>query len=86
VIETDEGFELTRRQLAMLENGIVSLRREMLPHESRNYWYFAQGIVAMIRKLRADIDAYLGIDKFQEDVEPEGEEEVAVSVRSEDLP
>jgi hypothetical protein len=80
VIKTDEEFEFERRQLNMFEDGLVSLRREMLPQESRNYWYFAQGIVAMIRKLRADLDAYLEIDSFQEDVEPVDDEEASVAV------
>jgi hypothetical protein len=53
---------LTREQLTRAEDALVSLHQEVYAKNPRNYTIYAEAYVDMIKQLRAQIDAFLGID------------------------
>jgi hypothetical protein len=61
MIRTDEELAVVRSQLTLIEDALASLRREVLPKNKRNYEVLSEGYVEQIVKLRAEIEAYLGI-------------------------
>ncbi len=61
MIVTDDGLQAVRQQLAIFEDDLVALRREFLPHDPVSFDILSEGHVAMIRKLRTDIETYLGL-------------------------
>jgi hypothetical protein len=61
MIRNDEEFAVVRRQLALIEDALVDLRREVLPRNRANYEVLAEGYVDQIELLRAEINTYLGM-------------------------
>jgi hypothetical protein len=73
VIHNDEQLRVVRSQLTLIEDALASLHRDVYPKNPRNYAILSEGYVEQILKLRADIDAYLGIvtePAEQEKLEP----------------
>ena len=62
MIQTGEGLELVHEQLGRAERALASLRATVLPLNKARYELMAEAYVEQILKLRAEIDAYLGID------------------------
>jgi hypothetical protein len=62
----EEELQLTREQLARVESALEVIRREVLPVNPANYEILAEGYIEQIRRLRAQIDAYLGIKAVDE--------------------
>ena len=60
--DVQKELELTREQLARAERAMEAIRREILPANKATYQLMAEGYVEQIQRLRAQIDAYLGID------------------------
>lgn len=60
MIHNDEQYRIVREQIQHLENIILSWRKELLPHNPRNYALYAEGAVEMYWKLRLELDEYLG--------------------------
>lgn len=61
MIRDDAGLAHVRDQLRRAESILESYRREFLPHNEVQYRLFSGSTVDLIRSMRADIDAYLGI-------------------------
>lgn len=61
MIENDEQLEITYVALGHMYRALASLRQEILPVNPRQYALFAEGPLDDIRKLQAEIDAYLGL-------------------------
>ncbi|MBX9681074.1 MAG: hypothetical protein K2X38_20140 [Gemmataceae bacterium] len=64
MITNDAELTIVRRQLALMEDNLQSLRQRIDPAtHQRNYLLYAQGLFDMIRSLRRDIDAYVLLDR-----------------------
>jgi hypothetical protein len=61
VIRNDVELEVVRKQLHRAEAALDACRRDFLPHNEVQYHLFAGSTIDLIRSIRADIDAYLGI-------------------------
>ena len=59
MITTDAQLQQAIEQIQQLCQALDSLRRDILPKNLRNFVIMAEGPVDEIRKLQADIDAYL---------------------------
>jgi hypothetical protein len=59
MIESDEELAIWRKQLALVESIVESWKRELLPHNPKNFAIYAEGAIEEAEKLRAEIDAYL---------------------------
>ena len=62
MIHNDEQLQVVQEQLARVEQALASIRKDILPKNPRNYAVFSESYIDMIRTLRAEIDAYLGLD------------------------
>lgn len=58
-IQNDEQLRGTHEAVGHLYRALAALRKDLSP-ASRNYRLYAQGNIDEIRKLQAEIDAYLG--------------------------
>jgi len=63
MIRNDEELAVVRRQLALAEDALASLRREVLPRNKRNYKVLSEGYADQIAALKATIRAYRGKPK-----------------------
>lgn len=61
MITNYKDLAVVRRQLALAEDALVSLHEGVHHRNPRNYAVFAESYIDMILKLRAEIDAFLGI-------------------------
>jgi hypothetical protein len=61
MIQNYEQLAVVRRQLTLAEDALVSLHERVHAKNRRNYATFAESYIDMILKLRAEIDAFLGI-------------------------
>lgn len=61
MIRTDEGLARTREALSILERSLVSLKPEMPSFHPARLVMLTDPIVFDIRKLRAEIDEYIGL-------------------------
>ena len=58
MIESKGELQVVCDQLKLMEEGLASLRSELLPKSKRNFDLYSQGYVEMIEKLKAEIDEY----------------------------
>ncbi len=63
MIQTDEQLQQAYEALGDLYRALASYRAKILPVNPRNYAVVAQGPLEEIRKLQAEIDAYLGLEQ-----------------------
>lgn len=61
MIRTDEGLEQSLEQLDRMYHVLAEFRRRIAPVSQAQYRLFAEGPVEEIRRLKRDIDEYLGI-------------------------
>jgi hypothetical protein len=61
MIENDEQLQQAWEALGDLYQALASYRSKILPVNPRNYTIIAQGPLDEIRKLQAEVDAYLGL-------------------------
>ena len=61
MIETDEQLQQAYEAVGDLYKALASYRAKVLPLNPRNYAVMAQGPLEEIRKIQAEIDAYLGL-------------------------
>ena len=61
MIENDAQLQQACEAMADLYRVLASYRARVFPENERNYALLAQGPLE-VRKLQADIDAYLGLD------------------------
>jgi hypothetical protein len=61
MITSDAELEVVRKQLGRVEAALESLRRDVRPRNVKTYELMAESYVELLRSLRADVDAYLGI-------------------------
>ena len=59
MITTAAQFEQALEQIQRLCRALESLRADILPKNPKNFAIMAEGPVDEIRKLQADIDAYI---------------------------
>ena len=59
MITTDPQLQQAIEQIQRLCQALDSLRRDLLPKNPRNFAIMAEGPVDEIRKLQADIHAYI---------------------------
>ncbi len=45
MIDDDEELAITQKQLALVESIVESWRRELLPHNPRNFALYAEGAI-----------------------------------------
>lgn len=60
--DTRKEIDLTREQLTRAEQALEAIRRDVWPVNEARFLLMAEGYVEQIQRLRAQIDAYLGID------------------------
>ena len=61
MIQTDAGLRQTIEQLQRMYEVLAELRAEMGAKNPTHFKLFAEGPTEQIRRLRAEIDEYLGI-------------------------
>lgn len=61
MIRNEDDLAVVRKQLILIEDALLSLRRDVLPKNKRNYEVFAEGYIDQIMALRAEIEEYLGL-------------------------
>jgi hypothetical protein len=64
MIENDAQLQQACEAMADLYRVLASYRARVLPANERNYALLAQGPLEEIRKIQADVDAYLGLDSL----------------------
>ncbi len=62
MIQNDDQLKVVRDQVTRAESALESLRRDVLPQNVRMYQVMSESCVDTILQLRAQIDAYLGIN------------------------
>jgi len=62
MINETAQLEIMRQQLALMEEALVSLQRDVLPRNKERYRLMAESYVGQIMDLRAKIDECLGLD------------------------
>jgi hypothetical protein len=60
MIRNEQQLTIVRRQLALIEEALEALRREVLPKNKKNFEVLSEGYVDQIAVLRQDIEAYTG--------------------------
>ena len=63
MISTDEQLQQAYEAMGDLYQVLASYRRKILPVNPANYAIIAQGPLEEIRKIQAEIDAYLGLSE-----------------------
>lgn len=61
MIQTDAGLRQTIEQLHRMYEILAELRAEMSSTNPTHFKLFSEGPIEQIRRLRAEIDEYLGI-------------------------
>ncbi len=61
MIRNDAELAVTRQQLDRAERALRSLREEVEPHNPARFRLMAESYIDMIQRLRAAVDAYLGV-------------------------
>jgi hypothetical protein len=61
MIQNDDELAVVRRQLEIATDSLVALRRERRLMSQQQFELFAEPRAEMVRRLRSQIDAYLGI-------------------------
>ena len=61
MIQTDEGLVQSIEQLDRMYRVLAEFRRRIAPVNQQQYRLFAEGPIDEIRRLKRDIDEYLGI-------------------------
>ena len=59
MIRNQADLELTKSQLALVEDALYSLRQEILPKSEARYALMAEGYLDEIQKLQAEINEFL---------------------------
>jgi hypothetical protein len=82
MIKSDAELEVNLEWIATFYRTIARLRREIAPSNYRNYEIMAEGPIEQIRRLRQEIDEYLGVRYAQDtaaetDAPVEAEQHVA---------
>jgi hypothetical protein len=62
MITNDNELAIVRSQLGHAEAALEALRREVKPKNEKTYDRMAESYIDMLLSLRAEIDAYLGIE------------------------
>ena len=70
MIENDDQMRRTAEQMLRMYIALSDLRQRLLPVNKRNYEIFAEGPIEEIRRLRAEIDEYLGLNEPAAAIEP----------------
>lgn len=70
MIENDDQMRRTAEQMLRMYYALSDLRQRLLPANKSNYELFAEGPIEEIRRLRAEIDEYLGLGETATAAEP----------------
>jgi hypothetical protein len=70
MIENDDQMRRTAEQMLRMYYALSDLRQRVLPVNRRNYELFAEGPIEEIRRLRGEIDEYLGLNQPADVAEP----------------
>ncbi|MCI0358726.1 MAG: hypothetical protein L0211_09615 [Planctomycetaceae bacterium] len=66
MIKSDEQMQVNLDLIESMYHAIARLRREIAPLNYRNYEIMAEGPIEQIRRLRQEIDDYLGVRYAQD--------------------
>ena len=69
-ISNELEYENTKRMLTLAERALKSLQRDLLPDSPDEYAAFVGAYLNRVRKLRAEIDGYLGVQQAEEQAMP----------------
>jgi hypothetical protein len=70
LIANDTQLKTTWEQLQLMYGALSDLCQRILPVKKRNYGIFTESPIEEIRRLRAGIDEYLGLNEAAADAEP----------------
>jgi hypothetical protein len=76
MIYTEEGLKQNQYWIAEFEHILDDLRQRVKPINEQKYRIIAYGFVLLIRKMRAEIDEYIGITAYNNFVPPKKSEPV----------
>ena len=63
MIRNDEELEVQQKLLGIVEGIVESWRKQLLPHNPKNFAIYAEGAVEQAAMLRTEIDEYLARKK-----------------------
>lgn len=66
MITNDEQLQQTIEQLGRMYHAMAALRVRVLPLNARNFALMAEGPLDEIRRMQAEIDAYVGVEAAEE--------------------
>ena len=81
MIENDGQLRQAYEALGDLYQALASYRAKVLPLNPRNYAVMAQGPLEEIRKIQAEIDAYLGLRELPGVASASGASEPSAALR-----
>jgi hypothetical protein len=76
MIITEEGLKETQYWVAEIERMLNDLRKRVQPISEQKFRIMASGCISQIRKMRAEIDEYIGITAYNNFVPPKTSEPV----------
>jgi hypothetical protein len=66
MIQNEGQLKLTETQLARLERALAALKAEVYPKSPERFFLLAEAYVDEIRKLRQEIDDFIGLTLLQQ--------------------
>ena len=79
-IHSDEALRVNLELIGHMYEAIISLKRDIAPQNFKNYLIFAEGPIEEIRRLKNEIDEYLGINEAVAQAERDAAEEDALDM------
>jgi len=68
MIQSIEGFWIVRRQIALIEDALASLREDLRTRSPEIFPLYSEGYFDQIADLRHEIDEYLGLSNLSSDL------------------
>ena len=73
MINSDAGMRQNLELIQSMYQAIAALKRDIAPLNYKNYLIMAEGPIEQIRRLRAEINEYLGVQESAEPAEIQAE-------------
>ena len=85
-LQSDEALRVNLELIGHMYEAILSLKSDIAPQNFKNYLIFAEGPIERIRRLKAEIDDYLGIQEAVAQAEKDALEFAAAEKHEKQLP
>jgi hypothetical protein len=85
-LQSDEALRVNLELIGLMYESILSLKSDIASQNFKNYLIFAEGPIERIRRLKAEIDDYLGIQEVVAQAEKDAIEFAATEEHEKQLP